>query len=108
MADKMESSEHFSLATRCMDFYQQLSSQGKTFIFSLSMGPLYHFSLDTKEKSTPVPGVGKVKKSPSTLKRNADRKKYFWMKQSESTPVTPNDVESPATVEKEVTTGNTF
>ena len=30
------------------------------------------------------------------------------MKKSESTPVTPNDVESPATVEKEVTTGNTF
>ena len=88
MADKMEKTEHFTLATQCMDFCQQLSSQGKTFTFSLSMGPLYHFSLDTKEKSIPGLGVGKVKKSPSTLKRNAKRREDFLLKKSEPTPVT--------------------
>ena len=108
MADKMEKTEHFTLATQCMDFCQQLSSQGKTFTFSLSMGPLYHFSLDTKEKSTPNPGVGKVKKSPSTLKRNAKRRKDFLMQKSEPTLVTPDDAAFQATVEKSVATSNTF
>ena len=108
MADKIKRTENFSLATQCMDFCQQLSSQGVTFTFSLSMGPLYHFSLDTKEKSTPIPGVCKIKKSPSTLKRNAKRKKDFLMKKSEPTLETPDDVPSHTTVEKNLATSNTF
>ena len=84
----MERTENFSLATQCMDFCQQLSSKGMTFTFALSMGPLYHFSLDTKEKPIPSLGVGKVKKSPSTLKRNAKRREDFLLKKSEPTPAT--------------------
>ena len=84
-----------------MDFCQQLSSKGMTFTFSLSMGPLFHFSLDTKEKSTPVLGVGKVKKIPSTMKRNAKRRQDFLMKKSDSVTLPNEDISSQSTVEKD-------
>ena len=58
-----------SLASKCMDFCQALANQGQAFNFSLTIGPDFSFSLDTRRKST-SPGI-KKKASPSTLRRNA-------------------------------------
>ena len=104
MADKMEITKHFTLATQCMDFFKQFSSQGMAFTISLSMGLLYHFFVDTNEKFTTVPCVNKVEK------RNDKRRKDVLMKNTEPTPVTllSDAVSSQSTVEKQVATIDTF
>ena len=58
-----------SLASKCMDFCQALSSQGRAFKFSLTLGSNFSFSLDARDK---VPVLDsktvaiKKKLSPST------------------------------------------
>ena len=69
------SEEESSLATKCMDFCHALASQGKDFRFSLTIGPTFTFSLDTKEGKKTMPA--RSKKSPSALKRNAKRRQVF-------------------------------
>ena len=72
-----------SLASKCMDFCQALAIQGQAFNFSLTIGPDFSFSLDTRRKAT-SPGI-KKKASPSTLRRNARRReKYLQQKQNPS------------------------
>ena len=68
-----------SLATKCLDFCQALSSQGVAFNFSLSLGSTFSFSLDTRVKASVSPGT-KKRSSPSTLRRNARRKEEFLKK----------------------------
>ena len=39
-----------SLATKCWDFCQSLSSQGMKFNFTLNFGSSFNFTLDTRKK----------------------------------------------------------
>ena len=70
---------NYSLATKCMDFCHALTSQKKSFNFSLTIGSNYTFSLDTKEN---LPSASKAvrKKSPSAIRRNARRRTEFLKK----------------------------
>ena len=43
-----------SLAGKCMDFCHALTSQKKSFTFSLILGSSFTFSLDTKEDLSPA------------------------------------------------------
>ena len=79
-----------NLATKCLDFCQALSSQGVAFNFSLSIGSTFSFSLDTRSKAPLSPGT-KKKSSPSTLRRNARRRKEFLEKKQNPAPVIPTE-----------------
>ena len=74
-----------SLASKCMAFCQALASQGQVFNFSLSIGPDFTFSLDTRSKAVTSQGI-KKKASPSTLRRNARRREEFMAKKQQSSP----------------------
>ena len=74
-----------SLASKCMAFCQALASQGKVFNFSLSVGPDFTFSLDTRGKAVTSQLI-KKKASPSTLRRNARRREEFMAKKQQSSP----------------------
>ena len=75
-----------SLASKCMAFCQALASQGQVFNFSLSIGPDFTFSLDTRSKAMKSPV--KKEKSPSTQRRNARRREEFLSKKRQtSSPV---------------------
>ena len=80
-----------SLASKCMAFCQALASQGQVFNFSLSIGPDFTFSLDTKEGKKTMP---RSKKSPSALKRNAKRRQVFLMKKSQYEAASSTGLES--------------
>ena len=71
-----------SLTTKCLDFCQALASQGKDFKFAITVGSTFSFSLDTREGRETLPT--RSKKSPSTQKRNAKRRKEFLIKKSTS------------------------
>ena len=72
-----------SLAIQCMEFTKHLASEGKCFKFSLSLPSGFDFSLDvTQEKLAPSKIIERKKQSPSTLKRNALRKKTFLQKKN--------------------------
>ena len=75
--------EHSALATKCLDLCQALTSKGKTFTFSLNIGPSFSFSLDTRESSTSQEVV-KKKLSPSAIRRNFRRKEDFVKKKAET------------------------
>jgi hypothetical protein len=92
------SDEDSSLTTQCLAFCQALASQGKAFSLSLTVGNTFSFSLDNREKTPPTKEktdpaqerttsdkaeVRKKKKkpSPSTLRRNAERRKEFLEKE---------------------------
>ena len=62
-----------SLAIKCLDFCQALTSQGLEINFSLNIGSTFSFSLDTRHK-VPLALDSKKKKkaSPSTLRLAAD------------------------------------
>ena len=79
-----------SLATKCLDFCQALSSQGVAFNFSLSIGSTFSFSLDTRGKAPMASGT--KKKSPSTLRRNARRRREFLEKKQNPVAVLPSEV----------------
>ena len=70
-----------SLAIKCLDFCQALTSQGLEINFSLNIGSTFSFSLDTRYK-VPLALDSKKKKkaSPSTLRRNARRRQDFLKK----------------------------
>ena len=74
-----------SLASKCMAFCQALASQGQVFTFSLSAGPDFTFSLDTRSKAETTQRT-KKKASPSTLRRNARRRLEYNAKKQQSSP----------------------
>ena len=72
-----------SLALQCMDFTKQLASQGKAFKFSLSLPSGFNFSLDfSQEKLPPFRKPEGKKQSPSTLRRNTQRRKDYLAKKA--------------------------
>ena len=79
-----------SLAIKCLDFCQALTSQGLEINFSLNIGSTFSFSLDTRHK-VPLALDSKKKKkaSPSTLRRNARRRRDFLKKKRCPAAVTP-------------------
>ena len=83
-----------SLVFKCMEFCQALACQGQTFHFSLTMGPTFSFSLDTRRKEVMSSGFKKL--SPSTQRRNTKHREEFLIKKKQ----TPSTVDSP--VEKAV------
>ena len=75
--------EDTAMLSKCLEFCQALASHGHKFSFSLSLGPNFSFSLDTRV-GAPVKQVTR-KKSPSTQRRNEIRRKLFLeSKQTES------------------------
>ena len=83
-----------SLANKCLALCQALNNQGKAFKFSLTIGNTFSFSLDSGERTVPIPKAGKKRTSPSTRKRNARRRKQFLEKKS-----TPSSEENQADLE---------
>ena len=71
-----------SLAFKCLDLCQTLTSQGLTFNFSLTAGSNFSLSLNTTLPPLDTKGKETVKKklSPSTLRRNARRREEFLKK----------------------------
>ena len=79
-----------SLATKCLDFCQAVTSQGMEINFSLNIGSTFSFSLDTRHKMPlAVDSKKKKKASPSTLRRNARRRRDFLKKKRCPAAVTP-------------------
>ena len=93
-----------ALVTQCLDFCQALASMGQTITFSLSIGPNFNISLDTKKEiaildsrkaETSKIYVKEVRKlTPSARRRNQKRKEEFLKKKSESS-VAASDSEGP-------------
>ena len=82
-----------ALATQCMDFCQALARQGRVFQLSIAIGSTFTFSLDTREGKEILPII-KKRSSPSTLRRNAERRKEFLAKKATSKPSVAPDLES--------------
>ena len=80
-----------SLADKCLEFCQALSSQGLAFKFSLTMGPNFSFSVDTRvlAMDTQAKAPPKRKSSPSTIRRNARRREEFLNKKQNPAPASP-------------------
>ena len=76
------------LASKCLDLCQMLASQGQAFTFSLTIGSTFNFSFSTGSQDTPASPAKAVKnkKSPSTERRDARRRKEF-LKRKSQTPV---------------------
>ena len=81
-----------SLTTKCLDFCQALAGQGKIFKFSITIGSTFSFSMDTRDGKEAHPK--RSKKSPSTLRRNAKRRKEFLLKKSTSETASESGLES--------------
>ena len=77
MAVKNMSESDSSLVSKCMEYTMQLANQGKGFKFSLSLPSGFDFSLDYTQGETASKIPEKKKKSPSTLRRNSQRRKTF-------------------------------
>ena len=73
-----------SLATQCLEFCQALERQGKDFKLSITIGSDFNFSLDSRVSKATLPKKVRLRKSPSTLKRNAKRREAFLAKKSTS------------------------
>ena len=86
--------EDSSLVSECMAFCQSLANQGQAISFSLSIGSIFSFSLDTMRKDVKSTGT-KKKQSPSTQRRNARRRQEFLNKKQQN----PSDVPQHAEVE---------
>ena len=75
-----EKGHNSALVTQCLEFCQTLASMGQTFNFSLSVGPNFTISLDTRNtsldpKKADVKNVKKI--SPSARRRNKRRREDF-------------------------------
>ena len=72
------------LLNQCLEFCQALATKGQTFSISITHGPSFTFSLDTRGDNTPVVMKNKKKPSPSRLRRNQKRKEDFLKKKLET------------------------
>ena len=67
-----------ALLSKCLEFCQALANQGQVINISVAIGPSFSFSLDTRGKVHK--DTNAKKKSPSTLRRNAERREEFLKK----------------------------
>ena len=86
-----------SLVSKCMEYTMQLANQGKGFKFSLSLPSGVSFSLDYSQGETASRIPEKKKKSPSTLRRNSQRRKTFLDKKSNDKQAEEQLVHQPPT-----------
>ena len=94
MSSSPEGAGTSALVTQCLDFCQALASMGQTITFSLSIGPNFNISLNTKKEiaildsrkaETSKISVKEVRKlTPSARRRNQKRKEEFLKRKSES------------------------
>ena len=82
--------EDSSLAAQCLAICQTLTNQGKAFSMSISVGPNFSFSWNTKSMEA-LPSRAKKKASPSTLRRNKRRREEFLKKKSTSLEIVDSD-----------------
>ena len=83
-----------SLVIQCMEFTKHLASHGYGFKFSLSLPSGFNFTLDvTQEELPPSNILERKKQSPSTLKRNALRKNFFYKYKNLEKPAGPQLVD---------------
>ena len=92
------SEDDLSLASQCLTLCQTLAGQGKAFSLSVTVGSTFTFSLDSKEPAS-LPKK-KKKSSPSTLRRNAERREKFLKRKVESSPRVniPNPIQRPPVI----------
>ena len=83
-----------TLLSKCLEFCQALYSQGQAFNFSVAIGKDFTFSLDTRSKEASPVTLVKKKASPSTLRRNAKRRREFLQRKQNRSPVKPSEVET--------------
>ena len=78
-----------SLASKCLDLCQTLASQGQAFTFTVTIGSTFNFSMSSCSQESPAAKAkGEMKKkSPSTRRRDARRRKEF-LKRNDSSDVT--------------------
>ena len=76
-ANNVSETDH-SLAIQCMELTKHLANQSNSFKFSLSLQTGFNFSLDVTQEQLSPSSVERKKPSPSTLKRNALRKTFFF------------------------------
>ena len=74
--------DNSAILSQCLDFCQTLAGKSLNFSFTLTLGNNFSFSLDTSEKKALAPKA--KKKSPSTLRRDARRRKEFVRKKLEA------------------------
>ena len=74
---KTLSDEDPPLVSKCLEFTKHLANQGNDFKFSLSLPSEFFLSLDISNEKTFPKILEKEKKSPSTLKRNFERRKVY-------------------------------
>ena len=94
MSSSPEGAGTSALVTQCLDFCQALASMGQTITFSLSIGPNFNISLNTKKEIAILDSrkaetskiiVKEVRKlTPSARRRNQKRKEEFLKRKSES------------------------
>ena len=84
--------DNSTLANKCLDIYQALTSKGCVLTFSLNIGSNFSFSLDTRVSSTSTEMV-KKKLSPSAKRRNVRRKEEFIKRKSEALKKSENNLE---------------
>ena len=78
---KTLSDKDSSLVSKCMEFTKHLANQGRDFKFSLSLPSGFSFSLDISNEKTST-RIPEKKKSPSTLRRNSQRRKAYLEKKA--------------------------
>ena len=78
-----------SLASKCLDLCQTLASQGQAFTLTVTIGSTFNFSMSSCSQESPAAKAkGEMKKkSPSTRRRDARRRKEF-LKRNDSSDVT--------------------
>ena len=98
MSAPTSSEDDLSLASQCLALCQTLAGQGKAFSLSVTVGSTFTFSLDSKEAAS-LPKK-KKKSSPSTLRRNAERREKFLKRKVESSPRVnvPNPIQRPLVI----------
>ena len=78
---KMES----SMLAQCLEFTRQMDSNQKSFKFEVKLSSGFSFNFNTRDQEESKSGTKEVKKkSPSTLRRNAERKRKFLNKKNTS------------------------
>ena len=82
-----------SLATKCLDFCQALTRQGKNFNFNLNLGSTFTFALDTRVNSS-SPEMVRKKLSQSAIRRNARRKEDYQKRKSNPLETAEVDLET--------------
>ena len=83
MSDPISLQMESSVLAQCLEFSKQMDSNQKTFKLEVKLSSGFSFNFNTLDKEEPKSRTVEVKKkSPSTLRRNADRRQKFLEKKN--------------------------